>query len=482
MTAPDWSIGSEWHYSDGYAVKVGSVSPKGAVFNRLDAPGQWFTRQGFIRTDSATDTATRNAIYRTVPDAAGASLSAAHPLTFQREYLNNGKLLVHASSWSVEGRETITVPAGTFDCWVIVWRTRSLRSDWTGFERWWYSPQAQNYVRMEFKYGPGPDGSRVLMKYNLAGSAPLAANPLSAAPASVAAPLPSHRPVIVPVALPKAMVVTAAPISTPAPVKQARVVDLTPPPALDKPRALQENLPAEHAPAAKPAPSAEAIEPKAMVVEAAPLPAPAPVPVREPEVAMLTPSVAKDELRALQDNLPAEHLLAAEPAPVKVETAAAQPIQEIPASAQTDVAAPASLPASAKEVTVAALAPVSEPPPSQQQAAVPAPSEPAKVKTAGSLPKGDKLGSWHAQLVAAQDASRVRDSLKKILARNPGTPALPSGVTVREVEGHTFYRAWLGSYDNADEARSLCQVLDLKKAYIAGCTVFKGATLEARAD
>jgi hypothetical protein len=76
---------------------------------------------------------------------------------------------VHASSWSVEGRETITVPAGTFDCWLIVWRSRSLRSDWTGFERWWYSPQAQNYVRMEYKYGPDAEGSRVLMRYQIGG-------------------------------------------------------------------------------------------------------------------------------------------------------------------------------------------------------------------------------------------------------------------------------------------------------------------------
>ena len=111
VKAPSWSIGSEWHYSDGYAVKVASVSATGALFQRLDAPGQSFMREGFIRTDSTSATATRKAIYRTVPDAAGQSLSAAKPLTFQREYLNNGKLMVHASSWTVEGRETITVPA-----------------------------------------------------------------------------------------------------------------------------------------------------------------------------------------------------------------------------------------------------------------------------------------------------------------------------------------------------------------------------------
>lgn len=95
-------------------------------------------------------------------------MTSASPLTFRREYLSNGKLVVHASSWSVEGRERITVPAGTFDCWVIVWRERSLRSNWTGFERWWYSPETQQYVRMEYKYGDQEPASRVLMRYRLA--------------------------------------------------------------------------------------------------------------------------------------------------------------------------------------------------------------------------------------------------------------------------------------------------------------------------
>ncbi len=165
VQAPAWIPGSEWHYSDGYALKVSSASPGGAVFERIDAPGQWFSRLGFIRTDSLSAGTARNAIYRTVPDSAGFSLSAGKPLTFQREYLSDGKLLVHASSWTVEGRETITVPAGTFDCWLIVWRTRSLRSDWTGFERWWYSPQAQHYVRLEYQYGQQKSASRVLMRY-----------------------------------------------------------------------------------------------------------------------------------------------------------------------------------------------------------------------------------------------------------------------------------------------------------------------------
>jgi hypothetical protein len=171
VTAPNWVLGSNWYYSDGYALKVNSAAPGNTVFDRIDAPGQWFSRQGFLRKDLTSGTATRTSIFRTISDQAGMSLRAGSPLTFQREYLENGTLMVHASSWSVEGRETITVPAGTFDCWLIVWRSRSLRSDWTGFERWWYSPQAQNYVRMEYKYGPDAEGSRVLMRYQIGAQA-----------------------------------------------------------------------------------------------------------------------------------------------------------------------------------------------------------------------------------------------------------------------------------------------------------------------
>ncbi len=364
VTAPHWSAGSEWHYSDGYAVKVASVSPKGALFERLDAPGQSFMRDGFIRTDSTSATATRKAIYRTVPNNAGQSLSAAKPLTFEREYLNNGKLMVHASSWTVEGRETITVPAGTFDCWVVVWRTRSLRSDWTGFERWWYSPDAQNYVRMEYKYGPESDGSRVLMNYRLAVT-PVAANLPSAAP--------------------------APPVAAPEPV-------------------------------AAPLPSNPVVLPKPALVAA--------------------PSISPPELKI------AETKIALLPVKDKVQSAAA--------SENETVAKPSDKPA----------------------------LEPVKVTPVRAmlspLPKADKLGSWHAQLGATQNAAAIRAKLKEILAHNPSAQTLPSGVMVRNVDGRTFYRAWLGSYDSRDEALSLCKAL--KAVPAAGCAIFKGATMEARND
>ena len=387
VKAPNWSAGSEWHYSDGYAVKVASVSPKGTLFQRLDAPGQSFMRDGFIRTDSTSATATRKAIYRTVPDNAGQSLSAAKPLTFQREYLNNGKLMVHASSWTVEGRETITVPAGTFDCWVIVWRTRSLRSDWTGFERWWYSPDAQNYVRMEFKYGSEADGSRVLMNYRLAAaSTPVAANlpspapapasavPQPAAPDPAAAPMPS-KPIV--------------------PPKSAHVAALVP----------------------------NTITPPTPALVAAPLisPAAAELKVAETRIAALVPS-AKGKSKSLP-----------EIAPPDTARPALEPVKVTPARA--------------------VLSP---------------------------MPKADKLGSWHAQLGATQNAAAIRAKLKDILVQNPRAQTLPSGVMVRNVEGRTFYRAWLGSYDDRQEALALCKAL--KGVPAAGCAIFKGATMEARND
>jgi hypothetical protein len=375
VKAPDWSAGSEWHYSDGYAVKVASVSPTGALFQRLDAPGQSFMRDGFIRTDSTSATATRKAIYRTAPANAGQSLSAAKPLTFQREYLNNGKLMVHASSWTVEGRETITVPAGTFDCWVIVWRTRSLRSDWTGFERWWYSPDAQNYVRMEFKYGSESDGSRVLMNYRLA-----------AASTPVAANLPSPAPLPVP--------------ATPAPVVPE--------------------------PVAAPPPS-NPIAPTRSTMVVAPLisPAAAELKVGETRIAARVPS-AKDKPKSLPENTPAA-------APSDTVKPVLEPVKVTPVRAL--------------------LSP---------------------------MPKADKLGSWHAQLGATQNAAAIRAKLKEVLGHNPRAQTLPSGVMVRNVDGRTFYRAWLGSYDSRDEALALCKAL--KAVPAAGCAIFKGATMEARND
>ena len=45
-------------------------------------------------------------------------------------------------------------------------RSRNAATNWTGFERWWYSPEVRHYVRMEYRYGKHPVSSRVLMDFS----------------------------------------------------------------------------------------------------------------------------------------------------------------------------------------------------------------------------------------------------------------------------------------------------------------------------
>ena len=167
VTAPLWRKGDEWKYSDGYGLRVTGVNGNVTIFQRTDDPKQWFSRHGFLREEAQSRNGYRKVVFRSVPPSRGLELSADNGLVFTREYLLNDQLRVHQTSWVVEGRETISVPAGEYDCLIIVMRTRSLRSGWKGFERWWYSPKTKHYVRMEYKYGGQQMSSRVLVSYNI---------------------------------------------------------------------------------------------------------------------------------------------------------------------------------------------------------------------------------------------------------------------------------------------------------------------------
>ena len=164
---PRWHVGSTWLYSDGYGLTVTAVDGDVTVFTRTDDPAQWFSRRGFLREQAQSESTYREVVYRTVSPDAGMALKLDQPVVFTREFLANGELRVHATSWILEGKETITVPAGEFESWVVVMRSRSLTSNWVGFERWWYSPKARNYVRIEYKYGARRESSRVLMSFSL---------------------------------------------------------------------------------------------------------------------------------------------------------------------------------------------------------------------------------------------------------------------------------------------------------------------------
>ncbi len=177
VRAPDWKPGSQWEYSDGYGLKVTRADGPVTTFQRLDDPQQWVVRRGFLREDAQSATTLRKLLFEDLPAGEGLVLSSRAPLTYRRQYEAGGRQFTHVTSWTVEGRETVKVPAGEFDCVVLVMRTRNQSDGWTGFERWWFSPRARMFVRMEYRYGSTPDGSRVLVRYHLADQGPTPLSP-----------------------------------------------------------------------------------------------------------------------------------------------------------------------------------------------------------------------------------------------------------------------------------------------------------------
>lgn len=165
MTAPQWLPGEQWTYSDGYGMAVAEVKGEVAKFQRLDDPTQWFVSRGPFREQLQSRAAHRELVYRSDDPTRLYQAGLRQPVVFVREYSRNGQLVRHNTSWTIEGYERVTVPAGTFDTVILVMRTRSLTGNWLGHERWWYSPQAKNYVRMEYKYGEAPESARVLTAY-----------------------------------------------------------------------------------------------------------------------------------------------------------------------------------------------------------------------------------------------------------------------------------------------------------------------------
>lgn len=168
VNAPAWRVGSQWQYSDGYGLRVARVDGPVVSFQRTDDPAQFFSRRGFLREDSQSATTTRKLLFEDAPPYAGLQLNPRSPLVYRRDYDAGGRSMSHVTSWTVEHRDHVVVPAGEFDCVILVMRTRSLTSNWTGYERWWFSPLVQNYVRLEYQYGPQPAAARVLMSYSLA--------------------------------------------------------------------------------------------------------------------------------------------------------------------------------------------------------------------------------------------------------------------------------------------------------------------------
>ncbi|MFN3075830.1 MAG: hypothetical protein ABT940_02910 [Alphaproteobacteria bacterium] len=168
LTPPEWSIGDRWEYSDGHGLRVTEVGAEGvATFRLSDGRDQWMRRRAFFVDVSFMDNVTRAVVYRTASPMQLFSVPEGTPVVFMSETMRNGELLRHNVSWIVEGREMVTVPAGTFDCWIVTGRVSNIHSHYQGYERWWYSPEVRNYVRLEYKSGDRPELSRVLVSYQL---------------------------------------------------------------------------------------------------------------------------------------------------------------------------------------------------------------------------------------------------------------------------------------------------------------------------
>ena len=172
---PQWAVGDFWEYSDGYKVVVDEVRGGTAKLNRMDRTGLWTKRKSIFKQASKSSKIRRNVIFRSTDPNQLFPLALGKSVKFSREYtVDSGDkevLRVHRTGWSVEGQETIEVPAGTFETWVLAWRTQSVKSEWQGYERWWYNPQIKHYVRMEYQYGDTPPASRVLTRYNVCNTA-----------------------------------------------------------------------------------------------------------------------------------------------------------------------------------------------------------------------------------------------------------------------------------------------------------------------
>lgn len=162
---PRWRVGDTWAYSDGYGLTVSEAVGNMGILLRTDRSGDWVKRRGLFKVDSMSHGVRRQVVFRSPNPAELFPLAENKRVSFIREYLKDGDLRVHKTSWEVDGRETIEVPAGVFDCWVLVWKTRSTTSRWRGYEKWWYSPDVGNFVRMEYRYGRLPPSSRVLVRF-----------------------------------------------------------------------------------------------------------------------------------------------------------------------------------------------------------------------------------------------------------------------------------------------------------------------------
>lgn len=162
---PGWRVGDHWVYDDGYDLMVTNVTGELVRFSRQDEKNRWLERRGFLTVASLDGQQERRTLSVSPSPATLFPLTTGKSVIFTKRYLAGDEERLHRNVWLVEGKETITTPAGTYDCWVILFTVRSLLTDWQSLERWWYSPEVRHYVRMDYQYGSSPLTSRRLISF-----------------------------------------------------------------------------------------------------------------------------------------------------------------------------------------------------------------------------------------------------------------------------------------------------------------------------
>lgn len=162
---PKWQVGNRWVYDDGYELKVTEISGDSARFVRLDAKKQWFTRQGFMVVDAFDNGLRRKMISITGSPQSFYPLKIGNSTAFTKRFREGNQEQIQQYIWKVERQEIVTVPVGTFECWVILFQGQSTQSNWRAFERWWFNPQINYYVRMDYQNGDSPAKSRKLTAF-----------------------------------------------------------------------------------------------------------------------------------------------------------------------------------------------------------------------------------------------------------------------------------------------------------------------------
>lgn len=156
VMVPVWKVGDEWEYAYKSPSDSGSYISSVDHLEMLDGTQHYVVKSGkreiFYRVSDLASSLERLdgvVALRHMP----ARMSYSWPLTVgkvwdqdtREEWPADRRTTNRKNTWTVEGEETVAVPAGTFRTLKIVWRNRNTSAV---FSEMWYSPAAKQWVKI----------------------------------------------------------------------------------------------------------------------------------------------------------------------------------------------------------------------------------------------------------------------------------------------------------------------------------------------